>query len=470
MRAFMKLKTVRLALLLVAAVSCGSILDVAPINQVPEEVAIISPVTARAAVAGLYDGLQGTSYYGGTFLHFGDLSAEDVEHTGTFTTYREVDQNTITADNSTIEGMWDGLYRVIGRANIVILKVPTVTGLDPVERDQMLGEAHFIRALTYHNLVKFWGDTAASGLGVPIRLVPAPDIPSSATITRATTGAVYTQILSDLSEAQALMSFVDSTRRASLGAVHAIRSRVYLYQKNWAGAEAQAESVAAMGYTLAPQFSDLFTPDGGDTPEDILRVNFTPTEFNLLGFYYRAKGLAAGRREITPSNVLIRAWDSDTNFTGAPATYNPVDARGQWSVAFQGTTKYGSKYPTSVGAEDLHAIRFAEVLLIQAEAEARQNKLGEAEATITPIRTRAGLPALGLGALTQQQAIDAILRERRFELAYEGDRWPDLVRTGRAGAYLASFVPARPAYQVLYPIPLNEIDVTIPPLVQNPGY
>ena len=460
-------KTLGLALLLVTAAGCESILDVAPINQVPEGAAIISPATARAAVAGLYDGLQGTNYYGGTFLHFGDLSAEDVEHTGTFTTYREVDQNTITADNSSIEGMWDGLYRVIGRTNIVILKVPTVTALDPAERDQMLGEAHFIRALTYHNLVKFWGDTAASGLGVPIRLVPAPDIPSSATITRSTTGAVYTQILSDLNQAEALMSVVNETRQASIGAVRAIRARVFLYQKNWVGAEAQAESVAAMGYTLAPQFSDLFTPEGDDTPEDIFRVNFTATEFNLLGFYYRAKGLAAGRREITPSNVLIRAWDADTNFNGTPASYNPVDARAAWNVAFQGNTKYGSKYPTSVGAEDLHAIRFAEVLLIQAEAEARQNKLGEAEATITPLRSRAGLPALGLDTLTQQQAIDAILQERRFELAYEGDRWPDLVRTGRAVTVL-NLVGRE--FQVLYPIPLNEIDVTIPPLVQNPGY
>jgi len=224
----MKLTTMRLALLLVMAAGCNTILDVAPINQVPEEAAIVSPATARAAVAGMYDGLQGTNYYGGTFLHFGDLSAEDVEHTGTFTTYREVDQNSITADNSSIEAVWDALYRTIGRTNIVILKVPTVTGLDPVERDQMLGEAHFIRALTYHNLVKYWGDTAAAGLGVPLVLVPAPDIPSSANVSRQTTGEVYTQILSDLSQAETLMSFVDSTRRASIGAVRAIRARVLL--------------------------------------------------------------------------------------------------------------------------------------------------------------------------------------------------------------------------------------------------
>jgi hypothetical protein len=460
----MKRKTLRLALLLVTAAGCQSFLDVAPINQVPEETAIVSVATARAAVAGMYDGLQSTNYYGGTFLHFADLSAEDVEHTGTFTTYREVDQNGITADNSSIESVWDALYRTIGRANIVILKVPSVTALNPAERDQMLGEAHFIRALTYHNLVKLWGDTAAAGLGVPIRLVPAQDIPSSSTISRSTTGEVYTQILTDLGQAEALMSFVDSTRRASIGAVRALRARVLLYQKNWAAAESEAEAVVAMGYTLAPQYADLFTADGDPTDEDIFRVNFTPTEFNLIGFYYRAKGLAAGRREITPSNILIRAYDADSNFSGPPASYNPVDRRGLWNVAFQGTTKYGSKYPTSIGAEDLHAIRFAEVLLIEAEAEARQSKLVEAEASLLPIRTRAGLAAARVDTMVPANAILAILRERRLELAYEGDRWPDLVRTGRAVTVLGI-----PGFQTLYPIPQNELDVA-PGLVQNPGY
>jgi len=458
----MNLKTLRLALLLVTAAGCESILDVAPINQVPEETAIVSPATARAAVAGMYDGLQGGSYYGGAFLFFGDLSADDVRHTGTFTTYREVDQNAITADNSSIEGVWDALYRTIGRANIVILKVPTVNGLDPSERDQMLGEAHFIRALTYHNLVKLWGEASPTGMGVPLRLEPAPDIPSASDINRSTTGAVYTQILADLTQAQALMSVVTNSRQASVDAVRAIRARVLLYQQNWAAAETEAEAVAAR-YTLAAAYSDLFTPEGDDTPEDIFRVNFTATEFNNLGYYYRAKGAAGGRREVGPTDALLQAYDPayDPAF---PTVYNPVDLRGQWNVSFQGNTRYGSKYPTGIGAEDLHAIRFAEVLLIQAEAEARQNKLAEAEASVAPIRTRAGLPALRVDLMAQAAAISAILQERRLELAYEGDRWPDLVRTGLAVAVLGI-----PAYQQLYPIPQNELDVA-PQLVQNPGY
>ena len=156
-------------------------------------------------------------------------------------------------------------------------------------------------------------------------------------------------------------------------------------------------------------------------------------------------------------------------FDGSPASFDTTDLRGKRNISFfdpsDGTTKYGSKWVTGIGAENIHVFRLAEVLLIEAEAEARQNKLGEAEATLTPLRTRAGLPAAGLDAMTQAAAIDAILNERRLELAFEGDRWPDLVRTGRVQAFL----PGVAAFQTRYPIPLNELDVA-PGLVQNPGY
>jgi len=452
----MKIKMLGPALLLgMAAVACKSFLDVKPVNEFPEEESIINTATARAAVAGMYDALQSGNYYGGTFLHFGDLSAEDVQHTGTFTTYRLVDGNALASDNGSIEGVWDAIYRAIGRANIILARIPNIASLDPAERDDMLAQAYLVRALSYHNLVKFWGDTSAAGLGVPLRLTPPSDFADAASATRATTGAVYTQILSDLSAAEALVG--------ATGPILATRARVMLYQKNWAGAEAQAESVAAMGYDLAPNYSDLFTPDGAPTVEDIFRLEFTAVDFNLLGFYYRAKGAAGGRREITPTNAFARVFDP-AYVSGDPSTYNPTDLRGQWNISFQGTTRYGSKYPTGVGAEDLHIIRFAEVLLIQAEAEARQNKLAEAEATLTPIRLRAGLTAAGLDTMTQANAIAAILQERRLELCFEGDRFPDLVRTG-----LATTTLGIPDFQTLYPIPLNEIDVA-PGLVQNPGY
>ena len=126
----------------------------------------------------------------------------------------------------------------------------------------------------------------------------------------------------------------------------------------------------------------------------------------------------------------------------------------------------GSKWPTTIGGEDMHAIRFAEVLLIKAEAQVRQNDLVGAVETYNPIRVRAGLAphVLGTDVTTQAEVLAAIEHERRVELAMEGDRWPDLVRTGTATTVLGI-----PEFQTLWPIPQAE-RTAAPGLTQNPGY
>lgn len=449
----MKTNKLMICVLMVATAGCNDVLDVDPVNELTEEQALVDPTGARAAVAGIYDALQGGSYYSQGFPIFADLPGDDVDHTGTFSTYADADANRLTADNSTIEGIWDALYRAVGRANIVIERLPGVPGLEDEEREQMLGEAHFLRALTFHNLVKLWGDSADTGLGVPIPTTVPKSVAEAALIERATTAETYAQILSDLQEAEQRMSVDQASRRASLGAVRALRARVHLYRAKWAEAEASAEAVVAMGYTLADEYSDLFTADGADTSEDIFKVAFTPVEFSLLGFYYRARG-EGGRQEVAPSATL-------------QALYPAGDERRAWNIAFRGIRRYGSKWPTGAGDEDIHVIRFAEVLLIKAEAEARQGKLTEAITSLNPIRVRAGLAELIAVGMTQDQVLNAIFLERRLELAMEGDRWPDLVRRGRV---LVELNLADRPEQRLFPIPLNEIDVTNPPLQQNAGY
>jgi hypothetical protein len=455
------------AVLVLVAAGCNSILDVKPINEVSEDAAITSPAGARAALAGMYDGLQSTGYYGGTFVFFGDLSGDDVRHTGTFTTYRLADNNQLTADNTTIQGLWDAMYRVVGRANVIIARVPTLSSTDPAwpaERDQILGEAYFARALTFHNVQTLWGEQASSGKGVPIPLVPVSDIPSASQITRATTGEVYTQVLDDLAKAESLMTVSGATPDAThgnIGAVRAIRSRVYLFQQNWAGAEAQAESVAVMGYALDSDYGAMLNDGYGN--EAIFVLDFTAVDFQLLGYYYRAKGAAGGRREIGPTTTFIQQY-SPGFVSGNPASFVTTDLRGLHDIKFQGTTVYGGKWETGIGGEDYHVIRFAEVLLNKAEAEAQQGKLAEADSAVNAVRARAGLAPLNLVTLGQPAAIDAILQERRLELAFEGHRWPDLVRTGRAVGVLGI-----PAFQTLYPIPRGELDVA-PGLTQNTGY
>jgi hypothetical protein len=121
------------------------------------------------------------------------------------------------------------------------------------------------------------------------------------------------------------------------------------------------------------------------------------------------------------------------------------------------------------GTEHIHVIRLGEVILIKAEAQARLGRLGEAITTLNVLRVRAGVAPLVFGGATlstQAQVIDAILKERRLELVFEGDRWPDLVRTGTAVTVMG--LTGR-EFQTLYPIPQGERDVTTG-LDQNPGY
>jgi starch-binding outer membrane protein, SusD/RagB family len=442
----MRMTTRRLfAVLTVAAVAgCESTLSVEPSTEVETSEAIIDAGSARAALAGAYDALQSGSYYGGNYYFFTELPTDNADHTGTFTTFADVDLYVTTADNSTIEGMWDAIYDGIGRANTLIAKIPSVGGMEEAEKNDILGQAHLLRALHYHNLVRLWGP-------VPIRTQPPPNLEELASTTRAPQDQVYTQIIADLDKAAQLMTSEARTRTGSKGAVAALRSRVLLYKKDYVGAEAAANTALTFGYSLAPNFPDLFEATGNSTPEDIWRASFTATEYNNIGFYYISKSFG-GRRELAPTSNLRSAFEAS-------------DVRGTWSIKLDPSNRrYGAKFPTTEGAEDLHVIRLGEVLLNKAEAQARQGKLAEALATVNLLRVRARVTPLVLGALTQQQVVDAILLERRRELAFEGDRWPDLVRTDRAISVLGI-----PAFRTLFPIPQNEIDVA-PTIIQNSGY
>jgi hypothetical protein len=450
-------------LLLIGALTlgaCSSVLDVAPTSSVASETAISDAAGARAALAGAYAGLQQGGLYGLSIVDWTEVLSDNGRFVGTFDNFADADANALRADNASVASIWNASYDVINRANELIQKVPGVPDLTQSEKDEIVGEAYFIRALSYHNMVKLWSGNGT--LGVPLRLEPVPSATDVGDVTRASTSELYTQILADLAQAKALISDDSQTRQASLGAVSAIEARVKLYQGDYPGALAAATEVEAMGYSLAPNFSDLFDAEGNDTPEDIFRVTFTPTQAQSVSFYYLAKSLG-GRREVAPTlgaTGIIAAFDPASG--GNIANYHPTDERGIWSIdVFNGTT-YAAKFRNPGGDEDIHVIRFGEVILIRAEALARTGNLAGAVVEYNRLRLRAGVAADPTTGLTLAGVLAAIARERRLELAFEGDRWPDLVRTGSLPASV-------PAAQALLPVPQAELDVS-PNIQQNPGY
>jgi starch-binding outer membrane protein, SusD/RagB family len=460
----MKIRTLLLpAAVLAIASSCDSTLNVQPTNAVSDENAIVDAVSARSALAGAYDALQEDYYYAEPFITINELLSDNADHSGTFTSYVEADDNLLTANNDHAQHFWEDVYLGIGRANVLIEKVPSVAGLTDEEKNEIIGEAHFLRALHYHNLVKQYG-------GVPLRTTPVTNIQEASNVTRATVAEVYTQILADLTQAEALMTVDRETRAGSIGGVRALRARVLLYQASpgptglntgrWDLADAAATAMLGMpGYALAATYPELFSPTGGNTAEDIFRVRFTDQDANSIGYYFTIKGLG-GRYELAPTSNIRNG-------------YEPGDARRTWSIKVdpnRATRFYISKFPTVAGTEHPHVIRLAEVYLIRAEARAMQGNLAGAVGDYNVLRVRAGLAphVLGVDVLATQDAVLAAVRkERRLELAFEGDRWPDLVRSNLAVSVMA--LSDRPG-QVLFPIPQSERDVTTPPLDQNPGY
>jgi starch-binding outer membrane protein, SusD/RagB family len=446
-------RSLPLALALLAVSGCDNVLTTTPGSSIPADQIIVDSKSALGALTGAYDGLQSLSYYGLDIQLLGDLPADNSTWVGTYQFLGNIENNQIAADNPEVTDMWTAIYQQIDRDNVILARVPEVAAIDDTTRDEVMGEAYFLRALAYSNLVKFWG-------AVPMPLVPVKSADDAATYTRVPVLDVYTQILSDLDKAATLVTNESDTRRATPMAVEAIRARVLFYRASVPGSNASADYQAALDAAnvvlagrdeLTVPFKQLFTANGADTDEDIFRVSFTPAEYNELGYYW----LSDGRQEMMPTDDLYDAFD-------------PADLRLPATIFNDDGDLDAVKWPTTVGAEHPHVIRLAELVLIKAEVLARQGKLTEAVDEYNKVRERAGLPAhvFGVDVTTQQQVLDEIIHQRRLEFAFEGDRWPDLVRLG-----LASTVKdlGKPGY-VLFPIPEREITTSNGNIAQNPDY
>jgi hypothetical protein len=458
----MRTRIVMPVVLLALSAGCNGLLDVKSKDTIPTATAITDSTSARAALAGMYHGLQSLSSYGSDIPEVGDLSSDNAEFSGTSTSFAEIDDNAISTFNTSVLAIWAQAYDNINRTNEILDKVGPLDHFDPATKAQIMGEAYFVRALMYHDLVKFFGD-------VPIQLHPTTDPNAGSTITRAPMSAVYDQILKDLDSAQAGISDFTSVTTASTGAVHALRARVLFYRGDYTDAQSEAAAVENdpdVSRSLAPNYSDLFSATGSNTPEDIFKVIATVSapQQSFLSFDYFAKAVG-GTYLLRPTDDMLAAYQPGfDNENDDPSDFQPTDLRGQWNISFAGSRQYGSKYRSITGTENFPVLRLGEIVLISAEALARTGHLPEAVAQLHLIQSRANATLFVLGTHSAQDVIDAITAERRLELAFEGDRWHDLNRLG-----LTPSVMGIDPTQELYPIPQSEIDVT-PGLTQNPGY
>ncbi|WPV02032.1 RagB/SusD family nutrient uptake outer membrane protein [Mucilaginibacter sp. cycad4] len=436
---------------LVTLASCKKFLEVQPKDSVFDSQTIVDRASAETAVRGIYRALSADNYYGVNFVSVGYLSGDNIQWTGSQSIVQQFIDHNVKADNATVSGIWLAIYTTINRANYVISKLPGVADatLTTAERNQLLGEAYFIRALCYFDLARTWG-------GVQIVTTPTISATDKNGIKRSTVEQTYAQVLSDLNAAEPLLPLPTAQNpvRANKETVYALKARYYLYQKDWTNAENYATLVLGdtQNYSLLKPYSAWFANNVVGTKESVFELSYSATYTNGHRGQWQPPA-NSGTRQWAPNSTFL-ALVNDPTIGGNRSALVAKTSAGLW---------YGNLYYRSPATDPAYIIRIAEEYLIRAEARAQLNKLGDALTDLNTVRDRAGLTATT--AVSQADILLAIENERRIEFALEGHRWFDLVRTGRAAAVLG----VTDTKKNILPIPVDQLNVD-PALTQNPGY
>lgn len=435
-----------IAILSIGLGSCEKYLTELPTDALASPVAIVDASTARAAIRGAYDGLQG--YYASSYPTLGTMPADLVIFNGTLSQYLQLDQNAIPADNVTTVAAYRTIYSTINTANSVIAGVPGVTDplLSEAEKNTILGEAYFIRALGYFDLGRGWG-------GVQLQLQPTEDLSALNGIRRSSLGQTYDQVLADLAEAERLLPEDNNTRnRAQKSTARALRARLHLYRGQWAEAvEYAGQVIANTKYQLVKPYN-LFFSEPFLSSESVFELTFSVNDRNSYWNLWYPSSFG-GQYTLKPSD-RVATWLNDPAIGGSRNTL----------IAGSGTGVYGVLYNTTSSSIDpAYVIRIAELYLIRAEARAQLGDLGGALADLNAIRARADVEALDSD--DQTEILLAIETERAVEFAFEAHRWFDLTRTERAGEVLG--LTDRNYW--VFPIPYSDV-LSDPDVDQNPGY
>lgn len=499
-------KLLQLLIVLSGLTACGEgFLEKEPIIGTTLENYYRTEDDALAAVNAAYAALQFEMTPAGHFRWFwGDIMSDDAIKGGSGD--NDVNQllqlETFQGPTNTdlLESEWAADYEGIYRANIVLDRVPEIE-MDPELKERILAEARFIRAWFYYNLVTMFG-------GVP--LVDHPLAPSEYRQTRATAEEIWNFIESDLQAAIPELWLRSEYPPADLGritkgAARALLLKAYIYQQKWVEAKAVAEEIINSGeYSLAADYGDIFTRAGENGPGSIFEIQYmtesggnwgrnNANEGTFTNVFQRPRGQFEGFGFNIPTQELVDEFFAE-GFEDPRLMYSVFregDQMGDRGVFTKDATGqphdfYPRKYfnnkseeasfgdPNPNGGCNDRVIRYADVLLMHAEAAYHTGDEEAARESLNAVRARARrgitdptiLPDV---TATGEALLQAIYHERRVELALEGHRFFDLVRTGRGARFLGP-LGYNPQIHRVFPIPETEIQASNGLLEQNPGY
>jgi hypothetical protein len=499
-----------LAAVLLTASCQKSFLDV-PVQG--QATTATDPNLAVNLVTGVYNSLYNSEAFGGaggdvhgiSFIAATNIISDDADKgstAGDQPPLNDIDNFNTTSTNNFVAALWNGYYSGISRANQALAALATAS-LDPATKNQLIGEVRFIRGYYYFNLVRFFGKVPKV-VRVPKDAQDANTDPAFQT--RAQLDTIYAVITQDLQFAidNLPLRAQSAVGHANKGAAQALLAKTYLYRKNWQQVQTLTQAVIQSGqYALVPDYTTIWRYVGNNNAESIFETQ--SGTFNngdiAVGGYCTWQGPRVGPLGgwtdkgfgfCTPTTDLVNAYEPGDKRKAS--TIIAIDRSGKrvGTVLYDGFRipsgdsvqnsyynykAYASENPSIepyLGNRDkkqknVRLLRYADVLLMNAEAA---NELGQTAAAITylnQIRTRAGLTATK--AASQIDVRNAIWNERRLELAMEHDRFFDLVRTGRAAQVMKAagknFVAGK---HELLPVPSLQIQLSGGKLDQNPGY
>lgn len=491
----------------VSLIYCKKQLDLTDENRPTTESYFKTAVELQAGVNSAYSGMRAAGLVGREWYFLHDTRSDEVNAGGgqlEAPRRQLLEQPTPATSNSVMTDVWRSCYIMINRVNTVIVKAPTVND-DVALRNRVVGEAKFLRAWAYFELVSQWGS-------VPLYTEPV-STPTGFT-GKATTDALYSQIITDLTDAvAALPASYDAANqgRATKGAANALLGKVHMQKGDYASAKTALLAVVNSNlYSLVPNYLDNFlnetefnaesvfevaffdkgdanfnwggysTGDGANVPISTVRNqeycpvawrNLIPSDYYLNAFENTATGAAKTdpryKFSVYESGDLIGGGTevlTDADQNGNSSTVNGVTKKVSWRkymLIYSDTKTQAGFHP---GGINQRVIRYADVLLLLAECEIETGGTpAAARAYLNQVRARADVamppyPTTQYPASNKNEVLQAIMHERLVELGCEEVRNIDLIRWKKKG-YIPSLAPDNKPGQVLeLPIPQAELD------------